>query len=296
MKKSIVTKTEGGIDKKDIDKAIKSLIRYIATSGKTKNEKQNSREITDNGKHIFFHYELDPNSPYDQIREGKPIQIKTVFHAVEGEIEDSFGGKLSYTYSMKATAGGLYDSYRQNFPSVSKSDIDEYAKVANKDFAAAKKEITFNIAERCILDRIELAKYLHTELEPTLKIVLGHLIDDALLSVFSGFTQAINGSQQLERTLKPYLNYRKERTKIVRRPGRQKGFKEEVYPEDGEIIKRKVLSAMQKLSVKGYGAKEKVAKELYPNEFSNPHQKLDRKLKSFGFSYQEILNEFLGKT
>ncbi len=108
--------------------------------------------------------------------------------------------------------------------------------------------------------------------------------------------QLVDGTRQFERTLKPYLNYRKQRTKIVRNTGRPKDAKEELHFEDGEMLRKKVLSAMQKVGVKGKIVKRDVLLNLSAfGNSSNGYQKLDRELRKYGFSYNEILEEYSTK-
>ncbi len=156
--------------------------------------------------------------------------------------------------------------------------------------------MTLTIAEKFIFARIEMAKFLHTELEPTLEIILGNLIDDAFLFGSRELGQLVDGTRQFERTLKPYLNYRKQRTKIVRNTGRPKDAKEELHFEDGEMLRKKVLSAMQKVGVKGKIVKRDVLLNLSAfGNSSNGYQKLDRELRKYGFNYNEILEEYSTK-
>ena len=81
-----------GITQEDIDKAIERLVEFYSTK-KTQGGKSSVRKIKDDGKHLTIQLKPDPNSPIDQIREGKPIKIKTIFHAIEIEIKDQYGAR-----------------------------------------------------------------------------------------------------------------------------------------------------------------------------------------------------------
>ncbi len=283
MKKKI-NKDSEGITQEDIDAAF-----YYLTNLPYGNSK-NPPQVVDDGKYIIFQHEPDPNSPYEYIREGRPLKIKTAVHAIEGEIEDVHGGKLSYSYAANKTSGGLLNLYRENFPSVSKTDIEFYASATGKEFATAKKDAALNIARKCMIARLEMARFLHEQLEPTLQIVLNDLINDAFLFGSRALGQLVDGAKQMERINKPYLNHRKERIKNIRNAGRQKGEKETIYPQDCELFKNKILSAMRTISATGKIQKGKIADHLWSDirygKISGGHQKLARELKKCGLVYE----------
>lgn len=292
MKKKI-NKDSEAITQEDIDAAFDYLTSLPYPNGKK------PPQVVDGGKYLIFQHEPDPNSPYEYIREGRPLKVKTAVHAIEGEIEDVCGGKLSYSYAPGKALDGLLNSYRENFPSVSKTDIEFYASATGKDFAAAKKQIALTIARKCMIARLEMAQFLHEQLEPTLQIVLNDLFDDAFLFGSRGLGQLVDGAKQMEQINKPYLNHRKKRIENIKNAGRQKGEKDQVYPQDCELFKRQVLSAMQKVAAEGKIQKGKIADHLWSDircgNIGGGHQKLARKLKKHGLDYDEILEEFYEK-
>ncbi len=292
MKKKI-NKDSEGITQEDIDAAF-----YYLTNLPYGNSK-NPPQVVDDGKYIIFQDEPDPNSPYEYIREGRPLKVKTAFHAIEGEIEDVRGGKLSYSYAPGKALDSLLNLYRENFPSVSKSDIEFYASATGKEFATAKKDAALNIARKCMIARLEMARFLHEQLEPTLQIVLNDLINDAFLFGSRDLGQFVDGAKQMERVNKPYLNHRKKRIKNIKNAGRQKGEKETIYPQDCELFKKKVLYAMQKVAAEGKIQKGKIADEIWRDirfgRKTGGHQKLARELEKHGLDYDEILEEFYEK-
>lgn len=103
----------------------------------------------------------DNDSPFDKIRRGEPIRIKTIFHSVDVEIEDKFGGKFSSTYEIIEAVDKLTDFLRTSFPNYTKQYIEQLAKDSGESYEETKSILIKSTAKRIFDGRIAIAKFFH---------------------------------------------------------------------------------------------------------------------------------------
>ncbi len=238
MKKfEISEKDDDGITQKDIDKAIERLESFYRNSTKqTKNEKSVVKKIKDDGRHLTILFKPEPHNPFDQIREGKPIEIKTIFHAVEVEIKDHFGGTFTCEYHIRETIQGILDHLPSFYPKYSKAEIEKLAKQFEKDYEKTKAILAHSIAQQIFELKGTVGGFFHSHLELTLKTVLEDLIVDAELAGLKKFDYQLSHASDYEKFQKKYLQLRRNRVKIIKDKGRPKGSKSIDETEFYQII------------------------------------------------------------
>jgi hypothetical protein len=281
-----------GLTQEDIDKATERLQSFFQRLTETsEKEKSSSRTIKDDGKHLTFQSKPDPNSPIDQIRKGKPLKIKTIFHAVEVEIKDQFGGVFTCEYHIRETIKSITNGLGKSYPTYSKADIEKTANLIGKDYEETKTELADNIAQRIFDMRLAVAKFFHDQLEPTLKTVLDDLITDAELKGLEKYGYQLARASDYEKVQKNYLQLRKKRVEIIKGKGRPKGSLIIDEAEFNQIIE-KINGFIREIKNKNQNiTKHAVAKKLYPQN-SNPLQQINRFLKRYEITFQQIIDEF----
>lgn len=216
-----VTDDELAITQADIDETLGKLESYYRnllnpTGNLPTRKRSRSRKVRDNGKYMILRTKPDPNSPINQIREGKPIKIKTIFHAVELELKDKFGGTFICEYYIQDTIKVITDGLAKAYPPITKSELEELAKQNNKSYEETKKLIAFSFAQNIFDMRTTVAKFFHDQLEPTLKIVLQDLIIDTELIGIEKYGYKLAKASDYEKVQKYYSQMRKQRMTILK--------------------------------------------------------------------------------
>lgn len=280
-----------GLTQKDVDEAIERLHSfYTSLTKQNVNDELPPRKIIDDGKHITIRLKQDPYSSIDQMREGKPIKVKTIFHAVEVRIEDEHGGDFTCEYHIRETVNKIIDCLIPLYPKYSKAHLEKIAKSTEKDYEEVKTAVADSIAQKVFEIRIAIAKFFHEQLEPTLKIVLEDLIVDAGLCGLEKYGYQLSHASDFEKFQGKYSKLRKKRIEIIKGKGRPKGASF-LDKESLEKMIERIFGFISELKSKNQTVtKHAVARKLYPQN-SNPLQQFDRFMKRYQITFQQIIDE-----
>lgn len=288
MKRSTKHNSENdGLSQADIDKALESLYQNLGIAGKV----EPSSKVEDDGKYLTFQTKPFPESPINQIREGKPIKIKTVFHAIELSIEDQFGGTFTCEYYMRKTANHIADGLSELYPKYSKVELERAAKENGHTFEETKAAMAYYIAKQIFEIRGSVARFFHEQLEPTLKVVLSDLIVDAELCGLAKYGYKLVNASEYDKTQKAYNQMRRQRVTVIKGKGRPAGtlsIDEAIFNkflEDSIAILSELESSCKRTT------KHALARKLYPQN-SNPLQQLNRFLKRYKITFEQLIQEF----
>lgn len=225
------------------------------------------------------------------LKDGRQIKLRTVFHAIEVNIEDTYGGILKCSYHMMNTVNGLYKWLLEQPPLVTVDDIQKYAAENNVTYDAAKELIALRIAESEFWIRIEMAKFLHQQLEPTLKIMLAHLAEDAGLFGFSHYGMKFVNPKDFDRLSKDYIQLRKKRTNVIMGVGKR--GKAAVSLEEFTEFTEMVFSKFRELEDAGRKiTSNAVARKMISQNHSNPLKAFKDRLKKFELTFDELTSEY----
>lgn len=278
-----------GLTQEDIDKALDSLYRILGIiPGKIKPKTWSKAE--DDGKWLTFQTIPYPESPIPKIRDGEPIKIKTVFHAIELKIEDQFGGVFECEYYMRKTANHIADGLSKVYPRISKAELEKAARENGRTYEEAKTAAAQFIAERIFEIRGTVAKFFHDHLESTLKVVLSDLIIDAELCGMERYGYKLATVAEYDQTLRAYTQLRRNRVDIIPGKGRPQGSTPTSWAELDRFLKQcSVCYDDLKINNKRV-SKHALARKMYPNN-SNASQKLTRFLNRYQITFDQVIEE-----
>lgn len=271
------------IDIHEARKKFQSFMRMVGAAGKKLAPPDPSRPSFESRNNDFY---LETT-----LKDGRTIKLKTVFHAIEETVEDKYGGVLTCSYRMKDTVDGLYTVILANHPDATVNEIQEYADERNISYEEAKKIIALIIAEKEYWIRIAMARFLHEQLEPTLKIMLADLVTDAGMFGVSQYGTKLVNPKDVDRMSKDYIQLRKKRTNMVEGVGKR--GKERVPVEEVINFIELVVTKMKELE----GASRKitpnaVARKVIGNNHSNPLKAFKDKLKKYDITFDDLKNEY----
>jgi hypothetical protein len=225
------------------------------------------------------------------LKDGRQIKLRTVFHAKEVNIEDHYGGIFKCSYHMMDTVNGLYKWLQDQPPLFTVDEIQKYADENNESYDSAKELIALRIADAEFWIRIEMAKFLHEQLEPTLKIVLSHLVEDAGLFGFSQYGMKFVNPKDIDRLSKDYVKLRKKRTNVIMGVGKR--GKSVVSLEEFTEFTEQVFSKFRELEDAGRKiTSNAVARKMISQNHSNPLKAFKDRLKKFDLTFDELSTEY----
>lgn len=280
------------ITQEEIDEAVKNRYESFRNLSAPNKDDIKPIKVEDDGHYLTIQMPPFKDSPIDQIRRGEPIRIKTVFHSVDVEIEDEFGGKFSSTYEIIDSVNKLTEFLNTSFPNYSKQDIERLAEESGKSYEETKNGLIQYTAEQIFEGRIAIAKFFHKEVKEILKIVIDDLITDAQFYAMSLFGyRLVDGTDFGKRLPKFYEKKRKERIKIISGKGRPQG--KSLSREEHDNFIEQIKNAFQELETKRQKiTKTAVARKIYTGH-SNPVQQLNRFFKRYDFiNFNEILQNY----
>lgn len=225
------------------------------------------------------------------LKDGRTIKLRTVFHAIEETVEDIYGGVLKCSYHMKDTVDGLYKWILTQYPHTTVEEIQSYADEKNIPYEEAKKTIALIIAEKEFWIRIAMARFLHEQLEPTLKLMLDDLVTDASMFGVSQYGTKLDDPKVINRMSNSYIQLRKKRSNIVEGVGKR--GKERV-PVD-EVLKFMEIVIIKMRELEEAGRKitpNAVARKVIGYNHSNPLKVFKGKLKKYELTFDDLINEY----
>jgi hypothetical protein len=290
-----LTSKRTGLTQDDIEKARERFAAFLSAAVRHQEKLLESRKDEDEG--------LVRNDDYIEIRlkDGKlfkgqnVIKLKTVFHSVEVTVKDHHGGILKAHYDIRNTISGLYDWILDKYPPTSVADIQKFAREKNISYDDAKKEIALVIAEAEYWIRIAMARFLHEELAPTLKLILNDLIDDASLFGLSRYGCKLEDARDIDKSCAKYVKLRKNRSNIVRHRGeRGRSF---LSDEDAYNYVVKVVATMEELEKSGKKiTANAVARKMIDNKHTNPLKAFKDMLNKCGVTFDFLLKGHMRKS
>src|ERR1041385_4029487 len=225
------------------------------------------------------------------LKDGRTIKLITVFHAIEETVEDIYGGVLKCSYHMKDTVDGLYKWILTQYPHATVEEIQSYADERNISYEEAKKTIAIIIAEKEYWIRIEMARFLHEQLEPTLQIILADLVTDASMFGVSQYGTKLVDPKDINRMCKGYIQLRKKRSNMVEGVGKR--GKERVPVDEVLQFMEMVFTKMSELEEAGRKiTPNAVARKVTGHNHSNPLKAFKDKLNKYALTFDDLKNEY----
>lgn len=273
----------------DIQKARDTFEKFLNLGSKKKGGRPDNGGISRMEHHEdYLLMKLDEGH---EIHGKREIKIVTVFHPVSVKVEDQYGGILECKYSHKKTVGELYDWMLDKYPRATAAEIQQLADTEGISFDEAKMRIALRIAEVEFFLRIEIAKFIHNQLEPTLKLVLDDLVEDAMFYGLSTYGYKLGSAKDFDKRTKEYIQFRKERTNFVRKKG-QRGEAAVSAKEVARFIQM-VFEKMEELDeARKRITPNSVARKAIGSNHSNPLKAFKDKLKKYGFSFDDLRNKY----
>ena len=269
----------------DIDLAIAKFERSLRSPGA-----KPKKPPTDDGKYLTIQFEPFPESEIPKIRDGEPIRIKTVFHAVELSFEDGYGSKFTCEYAVRPAVFGIAAQVAKSYPKYLVRDIEELAADLGISYKETKELLANQIARQTFIIRAKIGRFLHNELEKAIKLILNDLHLDAFAMGLSSYGYTLADSKDIEKTFGSYMRLRRGRIADVKHRGRPKGSKK-FDPIEVEQMVVRVAEIEDRLEKKGSRiTKNAIARGLYPQN-SNALQQLNRFLTRYGISFTDLIGE-----
>lgn len=216
--------------------------------------------------------------------------MKAVFHAIEENLEDGYGGVLKCTYHVRDTIDGLFKWILDKYPRATVDEIQDIADEQGTSFEEAKRSVAFAIAEREIWIRVKMGRFLHDQLEPALKMMLTDLVEDAGLYGFSQYGSKFVNPKDVDRMCRGYIQLRKKRTNMVEGVGKR--GKAPIPVEDVIRFMEIVFTKMRELEEAGSKiTPNAVARKVIGIRHSNPLKAFKDKLKKYDITFDDLKNE-----
>lgn len=283
---------ELAITEKDMQEARESFqkllseFREIGNIGKASQSNKEPNEIEDNDDYMIIKLRGGR-----EFRGQNSIKMKTIFHSVEVKFEDRDAGVFTCNYNIRNALSRLNEWILDKYPPTTSRDIQRIADARQISFDVAKKQIALAYAEAEFWMRIEMAKFLHEQLEPALKIVIGDLVEDAALYGLSRYGCKLANAKDFDKTTKGYTGLRKKRTHIITDVGKRgkapislqefTSFVEMIFTKMGELE-----SAGKKITPNA------VARKIIGDKHSNPLKAFKDKLRRYEVTFEELKEDY----
>jgi hypothetical protein len=277
------------LSENDIQEAREFLENILSGQSKRRKGTHSNKTVCEIENHVDHMIVRLKNG--HEIHGQKIVKMKTVFHSVEVDVEDRYGGVLNCTYNIKNTISGLHGWLQDKYPPATVNDIQRIADEEGISFDLAKRRLALTIAEAEIRIRIEMARFLHEQLKPTLQIVLSDLVEDAAMYGLSLYGCKLDKADDFDQVTKSYAQYRKKRANIIRSIG-DRG-KARVSSEEVDEFIRSVLRTMGELKDSGRRiTNNAVARKIIGSTHTNPLKAFKDKLKKYGLTFEGLKEEF----
>jgi hypothetical protein len=280
-----VSSERSPLTNEDVQKAreqLEDFFRAVTTAGQSIAPERSATKIVNNDNYMEV-----------KLREGhelhgkKVIKMKTVFHSVEENIEDTYGGVFKCTYNIRNTVAGLHEWILDKYPAATVSEIETFANERELTFEEAKKMLALSIAEAEFWLRIKMAKFLHEQLKPALEITISDLIEDVGLYGLSEYGCKLSNSREFDKATRGYIRLRKQRTNTIEGVGKR--WKAPVSTEEVNEFVGNVFSKMQELESGGKKINSNaVARKIISTHHSNPLKVFKDKLKRYDLSFEDL--------
>lgn len=224
------------------------------------------------------------------LKDGRKVKLKAVFHAIEESFQDIHGGVFTCTYHVRDTIEGLFKWILDKYPHATVDEIQDVADELNISFDEAKRTIAFGIAEREIMIRVKMGRFLHDQLKPALEMMVTDLVTDAGLYGLSHYDIKLSNPKDFDRMSKDYTKLRKKRTNVIEGVGKR--GKATVSVEEAVEFMESVFTKMRELE----HAEQKitpnaVARKVISHNHSNPLKAFKDKLKKYNLTFDNLKNE-----
>lgn len=288
---SIKRDSNDAITQEDVDKAIETLQELLSQLAKNKDDNKSFRKLEDDGHYLIIQGSPIKDSSITQFKEGKPIKIKTVFHSVDVEIKDSYGGTFSCTYEIREPVNTIADFLKKSFPKYSEEHIKRFAQQNGETYDETKKRLIFGIAEKIYFGRMAIGGFFHNELKKVIEIVIEDFIKDAELFALSEFGYKLSNAKQFDKINdNDYQKLRKQRIKVINGKGRPQG--KSLTQEEFDDFLGRFNKVVQELETrKRKITKNAVARKLYIGH-SNPVQQLNRFFERYEVTFETVFEEY----
>jgi hypothetical protein len=209
-------------------------------------------------------------------------KYKTVLHPITLTVEDVYGGVLTCTYDISRTLVGLTKQFEKY--EVMDEDICEYAKEKGISIAEARARVALRYVEAEMFGRLKAARFLHDQLAPAVKHLLGELLDGALLQALHEYgIEIVEPAKMFEQAGRSHIKHIKQRSGLVRPPGRPRVWTK------AEVLKR-VNAAMSKQ--KEMPSLRSTAQLMNYGDLSGGESALGKLLKKHGVDWKELKREW----
>lgn len=225
------------------------------------------------------------------LKDGRKVKLKAVYHAIEESFEDMYGGVFKCTYHVRDTIEGLFEWMLDQYPRATINEIQNIADEENISFDEAKRNVAFAIAERELLIRVKMGRFLHDQLKPTLQMIITDLVTDARLYGLSHYDVKLANPKDFDRVSKGYTNLRKKRTNIIEGVGKR--GKSSVPVEEAIMFMELVFTRMKELErAERKITPNAVARKVISINHSNPLKAFKDKLKRYGLTFDGLKQEY----
>ena len=147
-------------------------------------------------------------------------EVVFVFDPIKISFDDGEGGRFTCTYDIRGTLASLSKRF-QEMEGVTEEEVKSYAITENISVDEAMARLAFRYIEAEMSSKAKAGRFLHEQLGPTLKEVIGELIDAAFLYGLKeyGF-ELLEPAKAFEQLGRKHIKGLKQRSGLVPKPGR----------------------------------------------------------------------------
>ncbi len=147
-------------------------------------------------------------------------EVVFVFDPIKVSFDDGYGGVFTCTYDIRHTLADLSKQF-QEMENATEDEIETYANSENISRDEAMARLAFRYIEAEMLSKAKAGRFLHEQLEPTLKEVIGELIDAAFLYGIKEYgVELVEPAKVFEKIGRKHIKGLKQRSGLVPKPGR----------------------------------------------------------------------------
>ena len=210
-------------------------------------------------------------------------EVVFVFDPIKVTFDDGHGGVFTCTYDIRGTLASLSKRF-QEMEDATEDEVAAYASSENISFDDAMAMVDFRYVEAEIFSRAKAGRFLHEQLGPALKEVIGELIDEAFLHGLREYgAELVEPARIFEEIGRKHIKRMKQRSGLVPKPGRPPTWTRQ------EVIK-KVTAAMSKQQ--RLPALRRTAKIMNYGGLSGGEDALRKLLKKHKINWRELKDEW----
>lgn len=227
--------------------------------------------------------ESSRNPRTDKISLGRD-KITLVFDPISIRLEDIYGGVFQGTYDISRTLVALSEEF-QKTKVFDDDEIAAYALQKNISIDEAMFGIALRHVEADIFSKVKAGRFLHEQLQPAIKELLGELLDEAYLKGVSEYgLEVAETTKTFERFGREHIKNRKSRSSLVRPVGRPESWSKEELLEQV----RTATSSQKKMPTLA-----KVAEAMNYGGLSGGANALGKLLKRHSIDWKTLKNEWM---